>query len=314
LSGADAICRDRAAAGWLDGNYVAWLSTNTVNAVERLFGARGWIRPDGRPFADTVNDIVHGRIYYPPSIDESGQEVPDIGVAEVATGTGSDGVRAPLGWPYCGDWTDSSAGSVEAGDPFGGSRLWTTSQTKSCTQALRLYCFGVDDAAALTPARVVDGRVAFASYYGVAAGAGVAGADTLCQTEAGAHGLPGSYRALVATQFSRAVERFSTAGAPWVRPDGIPITATATSLSDVTTLLAPVTQTADGVYFGGGYVWTGATGVTAFATSASNCSDWMDSVNGAGMVGMTGTASQLYFYAGMSVACSGGLRVYCLQR
>jgi hypothetical protein len=311
LSGADEICRGRAAAGRLSGNYVAWLSTSTVNAKERLFAARGWIRPDGRPFADTVDDIVNGRIYYPPNVDESGQQVPDVRVAEVATGTWLDGLRDPWNTAYCGDWNDS-AGSVEAGDAFGGTFLWTASQTKSCSQPLRLYCFGVDDATALAPARV-DGRVAFVSYYGVSAGAGVAAADTLCQTEAGAHGLPGSYRALLATTYSPAAQRFSTAGAPWVRPDGIPITATAASLSDAS-LLAPFTQDAGGAYYGARLVWTGATGAADTTTLSSTCSDWTDSVNGAGLVGRTGTASHVFFYSGSGIACSGAQAVHCLQQ
>ena len=53
--GADALCAQRAEAGGLPSNtYVAWLSTSTVDAKTRLAGARGWVRPDGLPFADTL--------------------------------------------------------------------------------------------------------------------------------------------------------------------------------------------------------------------------------------------------------------------
>src|SRR5690606_988458 len=44
LEGADRICADRAAAAGLPGTYVAWLSTRTVDARDRLAGARGWVR------------------------------------------------------------------------------------------------------------------------------------------------------------------------------------------------------------------------------------------------------------------------------
>ena len=35
------------------GTYKAWLSTSTVNAIGRLNGASGWVRPDGRPMVNS---------------------------------------------------------------------------------------------------------------------------------------------------------------------------------------------------------------------------------------------------------------------
>jgi hypothetical protein len=49
LAGADAICNTRATQAGLLGTYVAWLSSTTMPAVNRLGGARGWIRTDGLP-------------------------------------------------------------------------------------------------------------------------------------------------------------------------------------------------------------------------------------------------------------------------
>src|SRR5215510_6780649 len=57
LAAADAVCNESAANAGLPGVYVAWLSTSATNAIDRLAGARGWVRPDGRPFADTSADI-----------------------------------------------------------------------------------------------------------------------------------------------------------------------------------------------------------------------------------------------------------------
>jgi len=58
LAGADAICNQHAGDAGLPGTYVAWLSTTTVDARDRLAGARGFVRPDGLPFADTVDDAL----------------------------------------------------------------------------------------------------------------------------------------------------------------------------------------------------------------------------------------------------------------
>src|SRR5690606_4557544 len=65
LAGGDAICAARAEAAGLPGTYVAWLSTATVDARDRLGSARGWRRVDGEPFADTVEDLASGKIFYP---------------------------------------------------------------------------------------------------------------------------------------------------------------------------------------------------------------------------------------------------------
>jgi len=54
LAAADAICTARAQAAALPGAYVAWLSSTVTSAKARLGSARGWVRVDGMPVADTV--------------------------------------------------------------------------------------------------------------------------------------------------------------------------------------------------------------------------------------------------------------------
>ena len=97
LENADAKCNDAATAGGLPGEYRAWLSTAAIYARDRLAGARGWVRRDGSPFADTVDDLVAGKIFNPPLLDEFGNEVRS-GIDDfVATGTDATGynVREP---------------------------------------------------------------------------------------------------------------------------------------------------------------------------------------------------------------------------
>lgn len=103
LAGADAICMQRASAAGLAGTYRAWLSSSTVNARERLSGARGWYRPDGKPVADRVEDLLAGRMFYPIRVDENGDDIGIVG-PEVATGTVSNGGRS---FNRCNDCTRS---------------------------------------------------------------------------------------------------------------------------------------------------------------------------------------------------------------
>jgi hypothetical protein len=58
LDGGDALCNAEAADAGLPGTYVAYLSTSAVDAIDRIGGSRGWVRPDGRPFVDRPEDLA----------------------------------------------------------------------------------------------------------------------------------------------------------------------------------------------------------------------------------------------------------------
>src|SRR5690606_14074885 len=140
LEGADRICADRAAAAGLPGTYVAWLSTRTVDARDRLAGARGWVRPDGRPFADTVEDLVAGRIFYAPSVTEMGEELEEV--AGVFTATSAEGT---LEGNTCQDFTGAEGGGLYGGYAQATTRMFTRAIAfAQCTSDAHLYCFGID--------------------------------------------------------------------------------------------------------------------------------------------------------------------------
>lgn len=46
VAGADGFCANAAAAAGLGGNWVAWLSTSTVNAIDRVTGTGPWYLVD----------------------------------------------------------------------------------------------------------------------------------------------------------------------------------------------------------------------------------------------------------------------------
>ena len=56
----DAECNDLARDAGLDGTFVSWLVTPTEDGGDpaRWMSARGWVRPDGRPFADRFEELV----------------------------------------------------------------------------------------------------------------------------------------------------------------------------------------------------------------------------------------------------------------
>ncbi len=310
LQGADAICNDLAAAARLPGRYIAWLSSSSENAIDRLIatGARGWVRTDGLAVADDVQALVGGLNWYPIDRDELGQ--PRSGI--VLTATAPEGTLSGV---TCTDWTDAtSATQVSGGNTKGMGGHWTSGNVPRCDGSVvlpRLYCFGVDRNADVAPEQRV-GRIAFITAGLYAPGSGLSAADALCQDEAEAASRTGSFRALLATSAASALSRFDTSGSLWVRADLVPFVASieqfAAGRPDTT-----VHVQADGRTYVRSVVtaWMGAT--TPGATvNASTCQDWMSDLE-------TDRATTDYVldassFAGGSQECTAGpYRIYCLE-
>lgn len=313
LEAADRYCNLAALAGGLTGVFRAWLSTSAMDARDRLQGARGWVRPDGLPFADTVDDIVRGRTFYPPSIDELGHRVvmnPLI-TDNVATGTTEFGVLSPES--NCHDWEYGFGGAaVQAGYPDSSAGMWTAGTMGPCDQAARLYCFGVDRVAAVAPAPAPAGsRLAFVSTGRFAPSQGVSAADALCNAEAAGAGLAGTFSALLATTTAPASARFPSA-ATWMRPDGVSLNAVGSDMFQAGPS-ATINVTARGSYGAITGVLTGAEAATALAQSSQNCVDWTDSSTLAyGSAGVSTSVSGWFSNSGID-ACNYPLPIYCLQ-
>jgi hypothetical protein len=336
LAGADAKCNQRAAAAKLSGKYVAWLSTETVDAISRLGNASGWVRPDGKPVVNTIADIVAGKLLYPPRVDEYGN---DVGGEQVAmTATSWNGTKftnsVNTGYTNCGDFTSDVTPDppingftplMEDGDPSGASSLFSFSGTIACGQQARLYCFATDRQAQVVPTPV-QGRYAFVTKSPWSPGGGIASADSQCQADARAANLPGTYSALLAQTGpgKSASSRFNFAAGslPWVRPDGIPLAQTAagvmtgsgtTGLWDTSPYLV-----ADGQALGtSGLLWSGAVSPMTEGSDASTCNSWTTASAGAtataGVIGETEPA-RLFAEDVASAKCSENWGyVLCLQ-
>jgi hypothetical protein len=304
---ADAQCNMIAAAAGHPGTYVAWMSRPGVNARDRLGAASGWVRVDGKPFAESRDTLINDfKMFYPVLLDENGNSG---GTTFVVTGSHPNGTVALT----CNDWTDSSTSQFFGyGQTDTGVGHWSGGNATSCSSLARIYCFQTDyDAFVTVPP--MAGRRAFLSNNGVPGSAGIAGADAECASSASSIGLAGTFRALLATSSASAASRFSASGPPWVRVDDVPLTATAAELFVAAPkLLAHLDVTASRKYLNDP-VWAGSTSVTTAGTAATTCQNWTTALSTAQAQVGTPSYSGINFFGGYPIGCDQMSRVYCLQ-
>jgi hypothetical protein len=277
LAGANTFCQGLATAAGLPGHYVAFLGTQTGTTVTQpyanLGSARGWIRPDGLPFTDTVAGLQNNGIsWYPPSVTELGNTITSPELIYNAMYSGSS----------CSNWTDGTTTDSDMGlSPANEGLYWTGIESGTCASG-NVTCFGTDFTATAVAVTPVVGRHLFVSAGNFTPSAGRAAADTLCQGEAATAGLanPTHFLAALSETTGSAASRFNLAGAVWVRPDGVQVGATPTSFMEAM-LIAPVYVGANGAPAGTAVpdsvpFWTGSSGGlnAASASMAESCNDW----------------------------------------
>jgi tetrahydromethanopterin S-methyltransferase subunit G len=108
VTGADNLCQISATSAGLSGSFVAWLSTDSQDARDRLVIIdKPYVRPDGVVVAANLADLLDGNpLANAIAVDEYGVEFESNNW--VYTGTGNDG-RAD--GPNCEDWTIGTTGS-----------------------------------------------------------------------------------------------------------------------------------------------------------------------------------------------------------
>ena len=273
----DATCQAVAQGAGLAGHYIGFLGSSTqASWSARLGNATGWVRMDGKPFAAVQSDvvIVDGAVsppphtLYPLNIDEHGATVPPDSF-----------VLAGRQGYSCNGWTMS--GQLIAGIASGGWEGAGTYDTASpdrpttCGTKLHLYCLGTDYNVNVTWPRAT-GRLAFVSYSNASILVGVAALDALCAARASDVGMVGTFEALVSTTTASAASRFSTAGPPWVRPDGIQVVARAADLfaPGGPVMLAALDRNEFGQTYQAGAVTTGTTDLSSTSPANLNCNDF----------------------------------------
>jgi len=304
--GGDALCNSLAAAAGQPGEYFAWLSTSTASAVDRMRGARGWIRTDGLPVVDTLDDF-QGDMFYPIQVDEARRNVGIVSVLTASTGAGRLG---PPGGVPCADFTSGLPGGtvVDGGNTSAIGFRFSSFNQAACSVLRPIYCFGVDREVAIRP-RPDDGRVAFVSGGFLPAG-GRAGADQFCRSEASRLGLTGSFKALLATSTASPASQFDLTGPPWVGLDGVRITATARAFFEAAQWdTAPKPDGAQG----NGGTWVGGTTLTQPGTLQNTCNDWTSTAGNAdvGSIGMTNARDFFHFFG--SSPCNSATPLVCME-
>jgi hypothetical protein len=141
LDGADTACSDAAHLQGNAGNWTAWLSDNTADAVDRIFdsGGKPYQTIDGTIIADNLADLTDGTLDAPIIIDEAGNEV--TFELDVWSATDANGQYSTQG--TCVNWSDPAPGKAGIGTAGATDEKWTNKGGgDDCdTGYNRLYCF-----------------------------------------------------------------------------------------------------------------------------------------------------------------------------
>jgi hypothetical protein len=136
----------------------------------------------------------------------------------------------------------------------------------------------------------------------------------MCQSLATSRSLPGTYRALLATAGHAAIEPFDIdpSKRPWIRMDGVPLSATASDFADGK-LLAALDVQQDGATYSVFRVWTGA--ATTGEPGTATCGDWTNTMDASGTRSGHSPATSSTFFNQMAATCGATmtLHLYCLE-
>ncbi len=141
LSGADSKCQalaDGVSGGALGGTWVAWLSTGSVNARDRIPDAAYALVDGVTVVAMSKADLLDGSLLHAINMDEN-RATPDTFDSWVHTGTVANGTAKGMD---CSGWVDDG-GNTWLGDFTQQGANWTDAPegSPSCDTSAHLYCF-----------------------------------------------------------------------------------------------------------------------------------------------------------------------------
>ena len=298
IAQADVACQT-AADRRFDGTFIAWMSAPGMPMRDRLGNARGWVLPNGVPFADRAADLLRGVVYHHVDRNENGEQT---SYQTIITGTTADGSTDA---DTCDGWTRSDVGSsFRAGSTSGGPKDWTSAFTVPCTSRGRIYCLEVShDFAVRTPG--ATGKRMFLSNAAWLPSGGTSAADAVCNADKPA-GVSAAV-ALLSTTTVRASTRLDM-GALYVRQDGMPIGA-GSVIATGAELGAGPWQAGDGSYVTE-RAWTGSNFPSNLSVSngSENCTDWTSAAGDGG----TGLPHREWWVT-VRIPCGTGARLYCVE-
>ncbi|MDP9150959.1 MAG: choice-of-anchor D domain-containing protein [Myxococcota bacterium] len=312
IAGANAFCTSAAHAAGVPGQFAALLGTSTASAYSNLGSARGWIRPDGLPFTDTVSGLQNYVMWYPTLLTELGT----ISTQSVVM----TAIDPALG--TCGDWT-STSGTAEGGNGPQWEGIGLTSfDNLFCDGSFggaKFLCFGTDFAVPVSVAPA-PGRRVFASAATFDPSRGRDAADALCQTEAAAAGLANAtqFLAAMSTTTASAASRFDLNRPPWVRVDGVPTATTAANFMQGTLVSAPYVAANGLPHVGAVGFWSGSLGGLSSPSANANesCNDWSSATATSRGVLADISAVRPGVFSGSAITCdnSNFYSLLCLEK
>jgi hypothetical protein len=274
----DAICNTAAtAAGINDAGglaYVAATSDAKSNLIDRLKSARGWVRMDGKPFADSQSALfTTGQVFYPVMFDETGK----YGSENYATGTTSTGTATGVSQSAgdCTGWTGT--GNQLSGYSEGGTMYWVAGLTSSCYPSIPFLCMGTSRSAAVAPAAATGPKI----WYSGAFTAGTTMTpDQTCQAS---RPTGVTTAAALVSYANKAASAVLQMGSSYARLDGS-IVGTGASIA-AGRIDTGIWQSATGAYGDPFLVWAGSPTPGQAGTTASTCNNWTDATGTAATTG-----------------------------
>jgi hypothetical protein len=144
LAGADDACQLHAESAGLEGEFKAWLATDTQWPDNRMTHFAGGYRlPSGTLVAESWTDLTDGSLLHPIDETELSASLPGELICagnEVWSGVKPDGT--PVDANHCLGWTSGSEGVSATGRFSEVDAAWTDSacQMVVCSAALSFYC------------------------------------------------------------------------------------------------------------------------------------------------------------------------------
>jgi hypothetical protein len=317
----DDNCNELATAAGINNTtndaYVAWVSDSASLALERLGDtARGWVRLDERPVADTMEALLAGEIYNPIRVDEWGVTYDN---QIVGTGTLADGSASP---DNCNDFRSEAAGySFSYGTNYGGPTHWSETGTRGCQIGMKFYCFGTTLSEPVVLAREEGKLVYLSEPFRPNA---EATPDEVCASSAPSgvgevramvtySGVPGAAVLNNPTRYVRPDGQFVGNGAEIVEAAAPGVQGTVDDY-----LRTGIWQAGDGRYLNesDSWVWVGDINITR-GVGTGACGDWTTPGPGSAIVGDYRRSNKFFWNlegASPGRSCDNSYRFYCVEQ
>lgn len=315
----DSACNVVATAAGINNSagdaYVALISDDHSNVLTRLGAARGWVRLDGKPFADTKTALfTNNQVFYPIIFQEDGQPHNGNGLI---SGTNPDGTAAPAN---CQNWTSTvdDGNIISCGDADGGPFAWTSGSGSRCGLAAPLICMGKAKSAAVSvPAPSGPGRKVWLTSTQFMPNSTTT-PDAQCQA---ARPAGVTTAAAIISTTSRIAATVLDPATTYYRLDGVPVGTGADIAGVMPNVLnhpiaSGIWQSEDGLYpIFNADAWTGSFALNVVGTAITTCGNWMDPTQGPALYGMPQQTSSEWWspFPFFTTPCNQSMRLYCVQ-